>query len=346
MLRLSWKSLVVYPAALLLASAAASTARAQYYPPNPGYGGYGGYYPGRVGGALYGSAAVMDSYSNQMLSQERARILREQANQAKLDTKRKAFDERAYERANTPSWTQEQAKIQEQILNRILTNATGKEITDGKAQNTILPYLQGLANRGIMGPPVALDQNQLQQINVTGGNNDASVGMLKEVDHLEWPLVLRGPTQEKLAGQLIAATDAAAKNKLTLAQFREVSNGVNQIKDELKKQFYAEEIDGTMYLTGKRFLEKLEASVNQLQQPGASKFLSGTFAAKGRTVPELVQTMSNQGLRFAPANPGGEPAYFALYNAMVSYSAGAENASGFRVQSAPPPASSFKYYQK
>jgi hypothetical protein len=31
---------------------------------------------------------------------------------------------------------------------------------------------------------------------------------------------------------------------------------------------------------------------------------------------------------------------------MVSYSAGAENASGFRVQSAPPPASSFKYYQK
>src|SRR5947208_6754001 len=123
MLRFSWKSLVAFPAALLLAGAAASTARAQYPPPNPGYGGYGCFYPGRTGGALYGSAAVMDSYSNQMLSEERARILREQANQAKLDTKRKAFDERAYERANTPSWTQEQAKIQAQILNRILTNA-------------------------------------------------------------------------------------------------------------------------------------------------------------------------------------------------------------------------------
>jgi hypothetical protein len=345
MLRFSPKSLLALPAALLLVSAAASTARAQYPPPYPGYG-YGGFYPGRAGGALYGSAAVMDSYSNQMLDQERARVLREQANQAKLDTKRKAFDERAYERANTPSWSEEQAKVKAQFLGRILTNATSAEITKGTAQNTILPYLQGLSNRGIMGPPVALDPNLLQQVNVTGGNDDASVGMLKEVDHLEWPLVLRGPNQEKVAGQLVAATDAAAKNKLTLAQFREVSGGVAQLQGELKKQFYAEEIDGTMYLTGKRFLEKLEGSVNQLQQPGASKFLSGTFAARGRTVPELVQNMSNQGLRFAPANPGGEPAYFALYNAMVSYSAGAENASGFRVQSAPPPAANFKYYQK
>jgi hypothetical protein len=44
--------------------------------------------------------------------------------------------------------------------------------------------------------------------------------------------------------------------------------------------------------------------------------------------------MAKRGLRFAPASPGGEPAYRALYNAMVSYSAGAETASGFRVQGA------------
>jgi hypothetical protein len=341
MLRISRKSLVALPTALLLLSTAASTARAQYPPPNPGYGGYGGFYPGRTGGALYGSAAVIDSQSNLMLDQERARVLREQANQAKLDTKRKAFDERAYERANTPSWTEEQAKIQGQILGRILSNATNMEIISGKAQNTILPYLQGLSNRGVMGPPVPLDPGLLLQVNVTAGDNDASVGLLKEVDHLDWPLVLRGPAQEKLGGQLATATDAAAMNKLTFAMFKEVSGGVDQLKAELKKQFYAEEIDGTAYLTGKRFLEKLEGSVNQLQQPGVSKFLSGSYAARGRTIPELVMNMSNQGLRFAPANPGSEPAYHALYNAMVSYSAGAESASGFRVPSAPPPRSSF-----
>ena len=47
---------------------------------------------------------------------------------------------------------------------------------------------------------------------------------------------------------------------------------------------------------------------------------------------ELVRNMSRQGLRFAPASPGGEAAYRALYNAMVSYTAGAETASGFRIQ--------------
>jgi hypothetical protein len=258
------------------------------------------------------------------------------------DRPRKAFDERAYERANTPSWSEEQAKVKAQFLGRILTSATTTEITNGTAQNTILPYLMGLSNRGIMGPPVPIDQNQLQQINVTAGDSDASVGLLKEADHLEWPLVLRGPTQEKVASQLMTATEAAAKNKLTFAQFKDLSGSVTQLKDDLKKQFYAEEIDGTAYLTGKRFLESLEGSVNQLQQPGVSKFLNGNLSARGRTVAELVQNMSNQGLRFAPANPGGAPAYHALYNAMVSYSAGAENASGFRVQAAPTPSGSMK----
>src|SRR5262249_23722150 len=146
MLRISRKSLVALPAAVLLLGAAAPAAHAQYpYPPNPYWGG-GGYYPGRARAARYGSAAVIDAQSNVMLDQERARILREQANQAKLDTKRKAFDERAYERANTPSWTEEQAKAQAMFLNRILKSPTDAEVTNGTAQNTILPYLQGLTN--------------------------------------------------------------------------------------------------------------------------------------------------------------------------------------------------------
>jgi hypothetical protein len=54
-------------------------------------------------------------------------------------------------------------------------------------------------------------------------------------------------------------------------------------------------------------------------------------------VPELVQSMTKQGLRFAPGTPGSEAAYQAVYNAMVAYAAGADSGSGFRVQAAPPP---------
>ncbi len=334
MLRSSRKGFVIAAAVLLGASAGASTAGAQYPYPYPGYGGF---YPGRQGGYLWGSSQVMNSYGGLIQSNEQSRILREQANQAKIDTKRKAFDERAYERANTPTFTEEMSKVDAQILSRILRKPTNTEVTSGKAQNIIMPYLQGLANRGIQGPPIVLDPAQVQQLNVTSGSSEAGLGLLKQIDHVEWPLILRGPAQEKLAGELTTATDAAIKGKLDFATYKNVTKGVTEMKDDLKKKFYAEEIDGGTYLTGKRFLESLEGSVGQLQQPGAGKFLSGATAARGRTVQELVQNMSSQGLKFAPATPGSEPAYYALYNAMVSYSAGADTGSGFRVQAAPPP---------
>ena len=42
--------------------------------------------------------------------------------------------------------------------------------------------------------------------------------------------------------------------------------------------------------------------------------------------------MSSQGLSFAPASPGTEPAYFALHSAFVDYITAAQASSGFRVQ--------------
>src|SRR5262245_58809019 len=117
MLRLFTRSTGLLTAILLVGHWAATPAHAQYVYPGPGYGGapgpgygppgypgsgyypppYGGYYPG---GYWYGQAAVLDAYSNLGVSQEQARVVREQANQAKLDTKVKAIDVAAYERAN------------------------------------------------------------------------------------------------------------------------------------------------------------------------------------------------------------------------------------------------------
>jgi hypothetical protein len=289
---------------------------------------------GQDGGYLSGSAQVMNAYGDLMLKQEQARVLRERANQAKLDTRRKAFDARLYEKANTPTFGQEQQRLKANRLYRMLNNATEAEIASGKAQNVLAPFLKSLADRGIQGPPVELDPEQLQQIHVTSGTNEAGFGLLKPGEHMEWPPVLRGPTQRKVADLIRVVTDAVARGRLDPSLYDELTKGVTQLKDELKKRFYAERINGTAYLSGKRFLESLEGSVNQLQQPGASRFLTETYAARGRTVQELVQNMAKRGLRFAPASPGGEPAYRALYNAMVSYSAGAETASGFRVQGA------------
>jgi hypothetical protein len=316
-------------AALLLAGWAVPQAGAQYYPPS------GNVYPyaGR-GGYLAGSSQVIDAYGQLGIQQEQARLQREQVEQAKLDTRKKAFDQRMYEKANTPSWTEEQLKIDATIVRRVMLKPTEVEIKTGKAANIILPYLQQLANQGIDGPPVPLNQGQLRQINVKTSSADGSVGILKGGAPLDWPLVLQGPNQKKLDELLPQTISGVVNGTLTPKQMREVTNTVSDLKDELKKKFYKEEIDGGEYLTGKRFMESLEEAVNTLRQPNAAKLLSGTFAAKGRTVEELVRNMTQQGLLFAAGAPGTEPAYRSLHSAMVSYAAGAQQAPGFRV---PPP---------
>ena len=88
-----------------------------YVPGFPGYGGYpGAYYApiyGEAGGLLFGQADLLRAYGVAITSQEQARLMRQQAIQARFDTQRKKFELEMYIKANTPTFTEEQAKIGE-----------------------------------------------------------------------------------------------------------------------------------------------------------------------------------------------------------------------------------------
>jgi len=71
----------------------------------------------------------------------------------------------------------------------------------------------------------------------------------------------------------------------------------------------------------RRFLDQLAEAVNALQKPNIAEQLTGKLAAKGGTVPELLQDMSSKGLTFAPATSGDESAYVALHNYLVGFNA-------------------------
>jgi hypothetical protein len=294
-----------------------------YYPP-PGYGGFG---PGNV---LNGQANVINASGNLYIQQEQARVEREKALQAKVDTKRKTFDEMMYEKANTPTFTEDQAKIQAMTLRRVITKPLEAEVTSGKAQNLMLPYLDQLCRVGIQGPPISLDPDMLRSVNVTIGKEGNNIGLLKDGGKLDWPLAVVGPTQEKLDPLFPKLVSGAAVGKLDLKLYTQVNKGVTTLQDELRKKFHKEEIDGGFYLEGKRFLDSLESSMKMLRQPSAAKLLNGTYAAVGRNVPELVYNMTMKGLKFAPATPGNEAPYFALHSAMAAFAAGDQDPSAFR----------------
>ncbi|MBI3410275.1 MAG: hypothetical protein HY040_18195 [Planctomycetes bacterium] len=312
---------------------APSAAWAQYPPP------YNPYYPvqtyGPIGNQLMGQASVISATGGLYKDQEQARILRQQADQAKIETKKKSFDEMMYEKAMTPTFTEEMNKNQSMILRRIMTNATDVEIIKGEAQNIILPTLVRVAVRGAYGPPVPLDPEMLQHINVTGSVADGGtgVGMLKNGGaNLTWPMsIVDTPTQKQLAAIIpTAVTEVKTGGQLKLDTYKKMNATMDKLYDEVKKMFHKEQIDGGQYLNTTRFLDSLKGSLKILSTPSAALYFNGDYSPKGSTVRELVDYMSDKGLRFGPCNPGFEAPYFALYNAMVAYASGhGEDPSGF-----------------
>lgn len=307
-----------------------------YYPP----GAYGGYYPGRAGGTLYGSAAVINAQGNVAVQQEQARIEREKANQAKLETKKQTFDLMMYEKANTPTSTEEQEKVDAMILRRVMTKPTEVEIKTGKAHNIMLPYLSQLTLAGVPGPPIPINPQMLKSINVTVGTK-GNIGLLKNGGVLDWPFALRGKRQEKLDKLIPDAVRATLERKLAPPLYNEITGEVAKMKEELRTNFHQEKIDGGAYLEGSHYLEGLESALTMLRDPAAARILDGTLQPQGRNVPELVLSMTTQGLKFAPANPGDESVYYALHGSMSAYGQAAQSQAGFqaghRAQAPPMP---------
>src|SRR5262249_20422392 len=78
------------------------------------------------------------------------------------------------------------------------------------------------------------------------------------------------------------------------------------------------------YIKGQRFLNEIDDTIRVLQDPNVGNYVTQKWAAKGNNVAQLVQQMSGQGLKFAPAVSGDESAYVSVHRAMVAYYAGPE----------------------
>ncbi len=318
---------------------------AQYYPHSGPYGyspyGYSPY--GGAGGYQAGTAKVVEANGQYMKDAETARIQREQANQAKIDTKKKSFDQMMYEKANTPSYGEDAGLINNQRINRMMIEPTPGEIRRGDTLNLFMPYISSLSVKGAHGAPMPLDSELLREVNVSTGptGTQLNLGMLIPGKELEWPVAIQGPKKAALQQQTKQAVSQIVSGSLDLQLYQSINKNIEALFTELRTLCFVKEvIDSSAYLTGRRFLESLQASVRDLAKPGAKAFLTSAQGPQGGNVPELVRNMTKSGLSFAAANPGDDAAYFALHSAFVSYIQSAQAASGFQLtlrSQAPPP---------
>jgi hypothetical protein len=294
-----------------------------YSPGLSDYGGYNSpYYPypysyDPYAGFLQGSAAVINADGRFRVNNQQANLLREQVRSSHIDNNRKAFDEFLYERANTPTWLDDLERQKKLNLRYALTNASGSEILAGTSLNTLLDSLKQMQSKGTTGPDVPLSGETLDKINVTAGGG-VNPGLLKS-ERLTWPLALTGSEyqddRKNVERNLAAAVREAEVGQVEPKRLKDLLDEVDKMSDDLGRQIG--EMTPNQYIEARNYLKQLNEGIRALGRPDGGKYVTGQYAAKGKTVADLVKNM--QGLQFAAATPGSEQAYGELYQRLREY---------------------------
>jgi hypothetical protein len=98
-----------------------------------------------------------------------------------------------------------------------------------------------------------------------------------------------------------------------------MQNDLHRLSERLTDS--VSDLSPSQYIEAKRYLNQVGDAIAALSDPKAGAYLNQTWVGKARNVAELVGYMGRSGLRFAPATPGDEPAYNALYRALADFDA-------------------------
>jgi hypothetical protein len=276
------------------------------------------------GGYLNGAANMTMAQGQYMIDSQKAYLMKEQVRGAQMDNRRRAYDEWLYERANTPSLNDERERIQKEDTRRAKNRPPATEIWSGTSLNQLLDDIQQLQAKGVHGPTVLTPTTTIKGVNVTV-TGQGNAAMLKDPAKLRWPVGLQTLSPATETKELRAQIDnlyakarlQAMDNELDAALIKDLERSLTKMG-----QFLVADVDDlsfTDFTDGKHFLKDLKDGVTILKRPNAKNFVDGKYAAKGRTVQELVNYLTEHGLRFGPATAGNEAAYNALYQAMLAY---------------------------
>ncbi|MFL5243732.1 MAG: hypothetical protein ACJ8FY_16640 [Gemmataceae bacterium] len=271
--------------------------------------------------ALVGSADIINGQGRFAMSIEQSRATHEQVRQARIETRRKAFDEYRYERENTPTAQQMRERDQEALYRRSMTTPSTTEVVSGDALNVLLDHLAKLQVSGARGPSVPLEEATLKHINVRPQGRTGNAGMLKSDVNLKWPPALKAAAYEDDRQRLEEFIPKAIRQASEKGVDAGTLSAVREVLGDLQDRFTnnVNNLTTAQYIEGKRFLNSLDEAVQALGDADATNYFNHKYEAKGKTVAELVNYMREKGLRFAPAVTGDEPSYRALLDAMVAY---------------------------
>jgi hypothetical protein len=291
----------------------------------PYYSPYGGGYQDPYSSTIQGLASLTSATGQYYVSVQRARLLREQSRQMALDTTRKRLELEAWYETIRPTAPKMLAREQANALDQARMGGSTARVWSGQDLNTLLKNIQKQLGTSQLknGSTVPLAEDTLKSINLTSGATTGNAGMLKDGVKLAWPQALddQKTTEEarkRLARDLRSAVDLIKDGETVKSELlKTIRSDYSTIKNKLSDS--ADELSMAQYIESKRYLNQLDAAIKALSDPNAKKYFNNNWIGKTKNVAELVKHMSSEGLTFAPATPGDEAAYNALYTALRSF---------------------------
>jgi len=297
-------------------------------------GGYTPYGAGSLAGlydptaaTMQGLASLTDATGKYWISIQQARLLREDSRRSALDTARKEIEYERWRLSQMPTaQTMRDAEMKTE-LERARRDPPPTEVWSGKSLNELLRSIQNGKLNTAASP--TLEEDTLKQINLSDNNSRGNVGMLKQ-GKLSWPLSLQEKQFDKarkdLSRNLWRLVDQLKdKEPLDSALLKDVNADFKALNTILNDG--ADDLSPAQYIEAKRYLNSLGLAIKALSDSKVANYFNNTWNAKGKTAAELVNHMTKEGLTFAPAAPGDEAAYTALYHALRSYEANLQTAA-------------------
>lgn len=289
-------------------------------------GGFGlaGAGPGiGYGAALEGLASLQRAQGQYWKDIGQAQLGREQALQANLDTARRRVEFEAWYETMRPTATKMRDREMAADLDEARRTATDTDIQSGRAMNTLLRSIQA-SGRLNQGQNVPLEEELLRHVNLSGGTSAGSVGMLKDGVKLAWPDGLQEPqfdeARKRIVRNLRQAVDTLKdKEPIPEALMKDIRGDNKALADKLAES--ANDLSPAQYVEARRFLNQLNGSIKALADPKVANYFNNTWNARGKSVAEMISHLTREGLTFAPAAPGDEAAYRAVYQAMRAFDA-------------------------
>jgi hypothetical protein len=293
----------------------------QGYWPNPYQPYYGDF---GLGSTLQGVSSVVYAEGQLGIQNQQAKLLQQDVERSKLDTRRKIYDEWLYEQANTPSLQDRREQMQRYELRRAMKDPPMTEILNGSSLDTVYKDLLTKQNLWAKGPVMTLDESVLKHINMTSrsGGNTALLKRVKDGEPLPWPTVLKMPAYkadyDRINQRLPdAVQQAETKGFVDPGRVQNMKDYVQGLQATVSANI--NDLTPSEVMGAKRFLGQLDEALVALQQPDVADHLNGKVAPRGRTVTDFLQYMSSKGLGFGPATSGDEAAYIALHNYLVGF---------------------------